>query len=106
MKWEEIKAYILPDIVIMAAQIINRFHPKKGFRIDRVKTERYHIRMFLSYGEVDFLLIRPKGFFKIWEMMEKDAIPSSIANEAFDKSCTPERRCQLVSKAIDLKTFW
>src|SRR5271169_555070 len=75
------------------------------FVLLKIKTKTHHIRVFYQHRE-PLIIIRPRGFLKLWQVMERADMPKFVAEEVFDPYCPAEKRKRLLGKIIGLKAFW
>lgn len=119
--WDEVKECLIRDgaVIAMGAlhftlRVILRFTTKQedkdfmakfGFR--KIKTKTHHIRVFHDDQHTEpLVIVKPRGFLKMWQAMERMDMPEFVAEEVFDPDCSREKRKHLLGKAISLKAFW
>jgi hypothetical protein len=111
MKWTDIKERIIREFAIVALDVV--YIAAKRFAKEELKhdflysfrTPTHRVRVLAVPGD-PYLIVRPKGFGKLWKAIEKKDIPAVMAEEVFAETCTPERRKQLVKKITGLRAFW
>lgn len=114
-----IKNYILTELIVSSipvvfnlSQIIDKLFETnltKNMFADRIKTKTHHVVIFMEeigYGSSNFIIIKLKGFFKPWLIIDKQDMPGVLANEIFDLSCAVKRRKVLIEKVIGLRAFF
>lgn len=119
--WDEVKECLIRDGAVIAIGALHRalriasrfvtkqedkdFIAKFGFR--KIKTKTHHIRVFFDDQHTEpMVIVRPRGFLKMWQAMERADMPEFVAEEVFDPDCSREKRKHLLGKAISLKAFW
>jgi hypothetical protein len=126
MDYKEFKEYMIDEAVIVGSTLAVKLIKvlvvvfKKKMSPDELKNcadcnmywvtvPSHHVRVISikdDMGEEEFLLAKPKGFFKKWEAINKSAIPAILRDKIFDKASSKAERKRLLKKALGLKAFW
>ena len=100
-------ADILFSVVGLACNISSTIKEDcENFGYYRVKTPTHVARIVDDAMGEPLLLVRKRGFLKQWHNIGPKHIPTFLAEEIFDASCTAKRRAQLLNKIIKLRAFW
>lgn len=116
MKWLTLKELVVKDFAVTVLgvlytviKVIDKITKEetKDIRFYKVKTKNHHVRLLVDNPLGDpCILIKPRGLFKEWGIMEKKDVPNCLVENIFDESCSKEKRRRLISKMMGLKAFW
>lgn len=116
MNWLVLKELVVKDFAVTAMgvlytviKIIDKITKEKTEEIGfyKVKTKRHHVRLLIDNTFDDpCILVKPRGFFKEWSIMDKKDVPKCLVEDIFEESCSKEKRKRLVNKMMGLKAFW
>lgn len=116
MNWLSLKELVIRDFAVTAMgvlyaviKVIDKVTKEKteDVRFYKLKTKNHHVRLIVDNSFDDpCILVKPKGFFKEWTLMEKKDVPSCLVEDIFNDSCSKEKRKRLINKMMGLKAFW
>jgi hypothetical protein len=117
MNTSELKEILIKNFAVMAisllekiGHLVNRFSKEQleYMNVYKVKTKNYRVVIFVSSGFISeyWMIYKPKGFLNEWKHIQKEKLPECLVGDVFKDSCSPKERKRLVSKIMELKSFW